>query len=95
MNHKLNLKNFHKPNIKEWSVLKWFWIISWLLAGILLIILIVLLVVYQGNKGPLIENTIAGIAFAFLVFLILAIFSQVIDIYLKKKSKNFSGKGLK
>lgn len=95
MNSKLNFKNFHKPKFKEWSVLKWLWVISWLLAGILLIIVIVLLVVYQGYKEAAIENAIASVAFAFLVFLILAIFSQVIDIYLKKKAKRFNGKGLK
>lgn len=95
MNHKLNFKHFHKPNFKEWSVLKWFWVISWLLAGILLIIVIVLLVVYQDDKAVIIQNVIASIAFAFLVFLILAIFSQVIDIYLNKKAKRFNGKGLK
>lgn len=91
----MNKLNFKKPNFKEWSVLKWFWVISWLLAAILLIIVIVLLVVYQDDKEAVIENVIAGIAFAFLVFLILAIFSQVIDIYLKKKAKRFNGKGLK
>lgn len=74
--------------IKTWCLLKWIYSLSWIFSLVCLIVEVVLLVIYKQNPTSYQQNLIASFAFAFLLFLIIAIFSHVIHIYRKRKILN-------
>lgn len=79
------LVNNAKKNISSWNPLKWFFSICWLFTGIFLIIDIVLLVLYSNSKDVVQTNALSACCFIMVCLLTFSIFSQVIDVYRKKK----------
>lgn len=90
--------------IKDFSKLKKFYLIMWILSAIFLIVTIVLFVVWQTSSletygdGKYLtstaiyqQNVITAITLVTIIFLALAIFSTTIEAYMKKK-KNSGGK---
>lgn len=72
-------------SLKEWNPLKWTYVISWILTGVLLIIDIIFLVLWSNSKIISQTDAISSVSFILICVLSIAIFSQVIDIYKKKK----------